>query len=104
MSEGRVPVSFEKLTISTSAVMLTSSLLHPTPGQSGAGNAACLAFMTVEGGSIRFRVDGGSPTTADGHLVLDGGSVEIETIQALEKFKAIRAANKNATLFVTYFF
>lgn len=101
---GKVPLSFEKLTVSTSVVSLTSSYINPTPGQEGAGTHPSCAYITVEGGSVRFRVDGVDPTTTTGHACSDQDIVVLDTRLALEQFRVIRSGDQDATLQVTYCF
>ncbi len=54
-----------------------------------ANRPAVRAWITVEDQSIRYWVDGTTPTASVGHLVNAEGTIEIEGIENLKRFKAI---------------
>lgn len=101
---GKVPLTFEKITVSTNVVALTSSYMSPSAGQEGAGNHPSCAYITIEGGSMRFRVDGEDPTTTTGHACGDQDIIVLDTRSALEQFRAVRSGDQDAVIQVTYCF
>lgn len=60
------------------------------------------AIMTSETADIRYWVDGAVPTTTAGHLLIAGGSVELDAVGQITNFKAI-AVTGTAVLQVSYF-
>jgi len=60
------------------------------------------ALVTVEAGQIRFRYDGGDPTSTEGHLASSGDTWIIEGTEDIKQFRAIRADTSDSTLRVTY--
>ncbi len=100
----RVPGNYEVLTVGSTQISLTKSKITPTSG-SLAGMSAYMALMSLEGGEIRFRIDGlGSPTQTNGHVMTDGDCLVLTGTQALNQFRAIRSGDANGTLRVTYFY
>ena len=91
------PIGYESITVSTSAVGFTAAQINPANAQ-----RAERAFITVEGAAIRFRMDGNSPTSSEGHLLLANSSCVLSGQNALAKFKAIRDGGTDGTLKVTY--
>lgn len=75
---------YEAISVNTSsAKALTASKLMPQ------GHNPCRgALITVESGSARVRLDGGTPTTSSGHLVAPGDVIGILGINNLRNFKA----------------
>jgi hypothetical protein len=59
------------------------------------------ALISVENNSIRYRYDGGNPTSSEGHLVLPGGGLTLSGVEALTKFKVISVEDQ-AIIQVTY--
>jgi hypothetical protein len=60
------------------------------------------ASVTVETAQIRFRVDGGVPTTTVGHLADIGDEISLESNEDIVNFKAIRVSSTSALITVTY--
>lgn len=60
------------------------------------------AFITVEGGNIRFWLDGTSPTSLVGHLVMEGDSVLIQGINTISNALFIRTGSTTTTLRISY--
>lgn len=81
----------ETLSVSGTAVSLASI----PPG-------AIKAFVTSETVDVRYWVTGDTPTTAQGHLVLAGNAIELDSAGQLVNFKVI-ATSGTATLQITYF-
>lgn len=83
---------FERLVVTqSSAIPLTSSVY---------GNS-CMAIMTVEGGRVRTRTDGGLPTTSLGLCHEDGACITLESVDEIVGFRVI-ATSSNATINVEY--
>lgn len=87
---------FEQIVVSTAAIGVTASML--TSGNHEVSHAV----ITVEDGSIRYRIDGGNPTGSVGHLANAGDQIELESYEEVLNFKAIRDAGSDGTLNVTY--
>lgn len=60
------------------------------------------AFITVEGGNVRFWLDGSSPTSSVGHLLIEGDSVLIQGINAISNSLFIRTGSTTTTLRISY--
>ncbi len=61
------------------------------------------AFITAETASIRFTVDGTTPTATVGHLVNPGTTVvKLDSNEDIAAFRAIRTGAISATIHVTY--
>lgn len=80
--------AFKSLTVSNTAIGIT-----PPTGMS-------YAYITVDDDSIRYRIDGGDPTTVLGHLALSGDVIELQNADEIRNFRAIRVSN-DAILQVT---
>jgi hypothetical protein len=88
-----IPFAFETLTIADIAQGLTAAVY---------GNAI-RAFITVETASIRIKIEGGAPTSTEGHLYASGSPIELTSAEAIANFKAIRTDSTSAKIMVTYF-
>lgn len=87
-----VAVDFQTLALAASAVGL--------PAQSA--RRANRAWITVETGPVRYRLDGEDPTAADGHLLSIGDSLELEHRDQLQRARFI-ATGASAALRVSFF-
>lgn len=89
------PFAFEEVVIDDTAggISLTSSTYSD----------ASYAKISIETAPIRFRVDGGTPTTELGHPLSAGDLLDLESPNEILNFKAIRTEDTSATLIVTYF-
>ena len=65
------------------------------------GNAP-KAIITIETAQIRFRVDGGAPTATIGHIADIGDQIELNSVEDIANFKAIRTGSVSAVISVTY--
>jgi len=88
---------FEQVTVDNTAggVALTAETYE----------GATRAFITIEGTDgiqIRYRMDGGAPTTTVGHLAYVGDVLMLESVSDIANFRAIRTADTSVTLSVTY--
>jgi hypothetical protein len=95
-----VPVSKAVLTISTSAVGLSSALLSPA---SIAPAFVTRCEFTVETSDVRYYYTGDTPTGSLGHLWWLNGTYSLTGSQALRLFREIRSstASADATLTVS---
>jgi hypothetical protein len=99
-----VPGNFEVLTVADSSTYFARGKIKPTSG-TYAGMTAQAALVTLEGGDIRFRLDGlGPPTSTSGHYMSSGDTFLLVGAQALNQFRAIRVGEQNGILTATYFF
>jgi hypothetical protein len=99
----RIPGDYEELTVGASAVGLSSLKINPISGPY-ARMSARAALLSSEDGDIRFRIDSGLPTASSGHYLTSGDTLVLTGTQAIQQFRAIRAADTNAMLRVTYFY
>ena len=61
------------------------------------------AFITVEGGALRYRVTAQAPTNVVGHKLLDGDICVLDSRQQILDFRAIALTGVPAALQITYF-
>lgn len=89
---------FETITVSSTAIGLTSTLITPANKQ-----AALEVLITCETGNVRFRMDGTDPTSSVGHLLPATSSLTVTGLNNLKRLKFIRVS-VDATLQVTFFY
>ncbi|MFA5143991.1 MAG: hypothetical protein WC522_07510 [Candidatus Omnitrophota bacterium] len=94
---GKEVIGFEEVTVDDTVKVLTASIYAPAQGRQ-----ASRAMITVEGGNIRYRVDGGNPTSASGHLATEGDIFALESIYEIKNFKATRVSTASGKLVVSY--
>ncbi len=94
-----VAYDFETLVVSNSAVGLTQSKYRP---DSGPQDNATKAFLTLEGGQIRYTFHGSNPTTTVGHVLDAGGFLVAEGQHQMEKLKLIRTGSTDGTFSISY--
>jgi hypothetical protein len=101
--------SHESITVSTTALGLTSSKYAPgdstaetLPRHATRRRNAEVALITVETDAIRWTCDGTTPTAAIGHKASVDDTIRLEGFDAIRLFKAIRVTT-DSTLKVTYF-
>jgi hypothetical protein len=99
----RIPGDYEEITVGVSAVGCTQSKITPTTGPY-ARMSARAALVSSENGDTRFRIDGGAPTASIGHYLTNGDTLVLTGTQAIQQFRAIRCADTDALLKVTYFY
>ncbi len=66
--------------------------------------SARAVLVTSENGDIRFRIDGGLPSTSLGHYFTNGDTLVLTGTQAIQQFRGIRCGDTNGVLKVTYFY
>jgi len=92
--------AYESINTTNSAVGLSSNYI--TTGREDYFHIG--AVITVEGHSVRIRLDGTDPTTSEGHLVDVGDVIVLYGEDVLSSFKAISSdGTTTATLKVSYF-
>lgn len=99
------PFASEAITVSNTVKSLTAAtylgaastnLKYPATG----------AVITVSTESITYKLDGTDPTAAtNGHLQTPttGFPIILESLEEIQKFRAIRSAGADAIIHVTYF-
>ncbi len=103
-TENSVPGNFEELIVTDSSTWFQRGRIKPTSGDY-AGMSAKAGLVSLEGGDIRFRMDGlGPPTSTSGHYMTSGDTFLLISTQALLQFRAIRAGEDDGIITVTYFF
>lgn len=90
--EGAEASGYESVSVAGSAVGLTS----------GTYGDAIKAVMSVEEAQIRFRIDGVSPTSNEGHLGQIGDIITLYSASDIAGFEAIRTGSTSGVLKVTY--
>ena len=99
-----VPGNFEVLTVSNSSNYFARGKIKPTSG-TYSGMTAQAALLSLEGGDIRFRIDGVTPpTSTSGHYMVSGDTFLLIGAQAVSQFRAIKTGDTDGTLTATYFF
>lgn len=90
-------IGFEKISVGNSeAVGLTAAEINPTNEPPAYG-----AFITVADQTISVKMDGGTPTASDGHLVTTTDSLVVHGTPNLNNLKMI-ATTGTAVVSVTY--
>lgn len=95
----------EQLTSIVTALPLTSTKFKNFTALGTVGDiakSATVALLTQETNSIRYTMDGTTPTDTVGTLLLAGQSLVIQGMGKIQKFQFIRVTN-DGTLTVTYF-
>lgn len=89
-----VAFNFESVTVTTTSTAITYQVgdMH-----------GFRAVISCEDQPVRFRYDGGAPTSTSGHLLNPGDRLTVEGRQNVERFRAIRdsTAAASAVLRVT---
>lgn len=63
---------------------------------------ARMVFITCENADIRFRYDGGNPTSTEGHILKSGETLRLGNVSNIKRLKFFNHSLTNATLRVTY--
>jgi hypothetical protein len=103
-TDNSVPGNFEELIVSDSSTWFQRGRIKPLSGPY-ANMSAQAGLVSLEGGDIRFRIDGLSPpTSTTGHYMSSGDTFLLIGTQALLQFRAIRVGEEDGIITVTYFF
>jgi hypothetical protein len=92
----------EKITVSTTVVALTASQISPTTG-TYKDKTATMIQLTNETDAIRYRLDGGVPTSDSGHLLAVNSILQIKNQTNIVNLRMLRVTN-DAPCRITYFF
>jgi hypothetical protein len=94
------PFASETVTVDTTAggTALTAAKYNPGIGQSPARRA----YVTAEGGQMRFFDSGTAPTASAGHLINNGDRIALDGYDTIANFRSIATTATNGTLQVTY--
>jgi len=97
--------NFDQITVDNTGagIPLTSAYLKPTDGELYP-KQCILAVLQVETAEIRYRIDGGVPTSLIGTKAKVGDIIEVFGYNNLKNFKAIRTGGSNGQLNVHYFY
>ena len=87
--------TYETVTVADTAIGFTAATLASSRPITGRDCKKVL--VTVETAQIRFRVDGGTPTSAVGHILDVGDVAEIDGSDA-SKFLAIRTGSTSGAI------
>jgi len=60
------------------------------------------ALVTAETAQVRFTVDGTAPTTTVGHLLNPGDTLELDSNEDIDAFRAIRTGAASGVLKATF--
>lgn len=92
---GYTPFAYENITVTAASVSRLNAVYRATAGA---------VFITIETNNIRYRIEGGNPTAAEGHLVVPAAyqNLWLNDPMSIREFRAI-ATGGNATLIVTYY-
>lgn len=88
------PARFEQITVATAAIGFSPSLIARTPEH----GAAVLSVCRNEAAQIRYRIDGGDPTTTVGSLLEVGDTLYVSGADSITRFKAIRTGATSGQL------
>lgn len=89
---------YEQITVAATAIGFTAAKIN-----TGAGHPqATRAYCRLETAEIRFRTDGGTPTTTVGTLLEPGDTLEVNDAIQLPQFLAIRTGGTSGSLSCTY--
>lgn len=91
-----VPMGFETITVSSTAIGFTTSLISPT------GRSASVAVGYVATDAIRYRDDASNPTAAVGMPIAASTPFQVCGVLAIRQFKMIRQTT-DATVSVSYY-
>lgn len=90
-------IGFEEISVDVGVASLNLAVYNPT-----VGDPAAKAFITAEGGAMRYRIDGVDPTDITGHPLLDSDFLELKSIYLIRKFRAIKQSTTAGKISVTY--
>jgi hypothetical protein len=97
----KIGFAYEQLTVTAGVQVLTPSKYAVTAGNPGY-EAAASAFLTLNGGDIRYTYDGTTPTSSTGHVLRDGGTLTLVGQNQMGTFKCIQTGSTSSEISVTY--
>ncbi len=90
-------IGFEEISVDAGVANLNPAVYNPA-----GGTPAAKAFITAEGGAMRYWIDGNAPSDITGHPLLDSDFLELKSIYMITKFRAIKQSATAGKLTVTY--
>lgn len=90
-------IGFEEVVVDVGVASLNPAIYNPA-----VGDPAAKAFITAEGGAMRYFVNGQNPSAASGVLLEEGDIVELPSIYHIKDFRVIKAGNDDGKITVTY--
>jgi hypothetical protein len=99
----RIPGDYEMITVGTQVVSLSDDKICPRTGPYTRMQARAV-LLSSEDGDLRFRIDGGQPSSSTGHYLTNGDTLVLTGTQAIKQFLAVRAGETDSTLRLTYFY
>ena len=60
------------------------------------------AWITLQGGDIRYRYDGDNPTALEGHVLYQGHTLRLSGQSQVAGFRAVACTDKEGILSVSY--
>jgi hypothetical protein len=97
----REPIGYEVITVGATAKGLTEAKIAPAADVKTSG-AAMMAWVSIEGASLRVCLDGTTATASTCHLLLEGTSFTLFTTKALRQLSMYQGSG-SVTVHVTYF-
>lgn len=94
------PIGYEAISVAATAKGLTEAQIAPSDAARN-GNAM-MAWISIEGGSLRVCLDGTTATASTCHLLTDGTFFVLYTTRALRQLSMYQGSGP-ATVHVTYF-
>lgn len=94
----KIGFAFEQLTVSNSVQVLTPSRYAASEPHESASSA----FITLNGGNIRYTYDGTTPTSSTGHLLNDSGTITLLGQNQMALFKCIQTGATSSEISITY--
>jgi hypothetical protein len=88
----------ETLAVSSSVQVLTPSKYAGSAGRPGGADSA---FITNYGNAVRYFYDGTTPDASTGHVLPDGGILNLFGQNQMSQFKCIRLS-ADSTITVTF--
>lgn len=95
---------FEQITNPSVSTALTTLKITPADARNPNGKGRCQSILISASGAdgVRFRYDGGDPTTTSGHFLgATTPALRIEGVRNVERFRVI-AAGAAGSLSVTF--
>jgi len=90
-------IGFEEISVDAGVASLNPAVFNPA-----GGTPAAKAFITAEGGAMRYRIDGNVPSDITGHPLLDSDFLELKSIYMITKFRVVKQSATAGKLTVTY--
>lgn len=90
------PIDKEEVTVAGTAIGITASKLVRD------GSPVEKAFISTETESIRFWIDGSTPTSSSGHLAVAGSVIILSDRNQLINFRAIKITDNGALKITLY--